>query len=364
MKFLSWTCQQIFAFQYHKKSIEKVRESVNKMQPKAIIAIALDTKGPEIRTGMLEGGSNKDIPLKKGETIRVTTNDEFKDKCSDKVLYLDYKNLAKVLQPEKLIYIGDGLICLRVDKIDDDSNLTCTIMNEAGLGSKKSCNLPGTDIDLPAVSKKDEEDLKFGVAEGVDMIFASFIRNAAGVSEIRKCLGEEGKHILIISKIENMQGIKNIDEIIEASDGVMVARGDMGQEIPLYEVVVAQKMIIAKCNQAGKPVICATQMLESMVKCPRPTRAEASDVPNAVLDGADCVMLSGETAKGDYPVECVSTMNNLCRSAENIFNYDQHAQEIKNMGKSSQQAFLAMAAAQTATICGASAVVVVSEDGR
>jgi len=360
--------------EYHGQTIANCRTAAAMYKDKhgvdPCLAIALDTKGPEIRTGLLEGDDGrKELELKAGNSIKITTDDDYKEKCTADVLWLDYKNITNVLKLGSRIFIDDGLISVRATEIGDDYVIG-VVENGGNLGSRKGCNLPATDTDLPAVSEKDRSDLLFGVQQGVDYIFASFIRDAAGVQEVRDVLGEEGKNIWIIPKIENQQGVKNIDEIIGASEGIMVARGDMGIEIPTEKVFIAQKQMIAKCNKAGKPVIVATMMLESMVKKPRPTRAEASDVANAVMDGADCVMLSGETAKGDYPVVCVKTMGAIAREAEACF---WNEQAFEDMIKAESRLYntsgydttntTALSAVLASYKCQAAAIVILTTSG-
>ncbi|KAK7544408.1 pyruvate kinase [Phyllosticta citribraziliensis] len=316
------------SYEYHQSVIDNAREA-ERTQTGRPLAIALDTKGPEIRTGNTV--DDQDHPISAGDELIITTDDKYATACDNKIMYVDYKNITKVIEVGRIIFVDDGVLSFTVEEIVDDKTLRCKCVNNGKISSKKGVNLPKTDIDLPALSEKDKSDLRFGVKNKVDMVFASFIRRGSDIKAIREVLGEDGKEIQIIAKIENQQGVNNFDEILRETDGVMVARGDLGIEIPPAQVFIAQKMMITKCNIAGKPAICATQMLESMTYNPRPTRAEVSDVGNAVLDGADCVMLSGETAKGNYPQEAVSMMNETCLLAEVAIPYLSAFDELRKL---------------------------------
>ena len=262
-------------------------------------AILLDTKGPEIRTIKLEGGN--DVSLVAGQEFTFTTDRTVIG--NNKIVAVTYEGFASDLKAGDTVLVDDGLIAMEVKEVSGNE-VKCIVKNNGDLGENKGINLPNVSVNLPALAEKDINDLKFGCEQGIDFVAASFIRKAEDVLAVRKVLCENGgENVKIISKIENQEGLNNFNEILEVTDGVMVARGDLGVEIPVEEVPFAQKMMIEKCNEAGKPVITATQMLDSMIKNPRPTRAEANDVANAIIDGTDAVMLSGETAKGKYPVE-------------------------------------------------------------
>lgn len=284
-------------------------------------AYLLDTKGPEIRTGNLVDG--KKITLEAGKKIILTTDEV--DGTVDR-LSISYKKLPSEAKKGTLIYIADGVLSLEVEEIKGN-DIYCNIIAGGVLGQKKNVNVVGVKTSLPAMAEKDKDDLIMGIKEGIDFVAASFIRKPSDVLEIRKHLDDNGgKDVRIISKIEDEEGLENIDEIIKVSDGIMVARGDLGVQIKIEDIPLAQKKIIERCNKAGKPVITATQMLDSMIVNPRPTRAESNDVANAIFDGTDAVMLSGETAQGDYPIEAVDTMARICRTVENSREYKEHAQ--------------------------------------
>ena len=281
------------------------------------IAALLDTKGPEIRTGLLKDGQK--ITLREGEKIVLTTEEVVGTK--EKV-YINYDKLHEDVKPGNVILIDDGLIGLEVEAVNG-VEIQCKVTNGGELGEKKGVNVPGVPIQLPSITDKDIEDLKFGIQEEFDFVAASFIRSADAVRQIRKILTDGGSQMKIISKIESQEGLDNIDEIIEASDGIMLARGDLGVEIDAKRIPQLQKEIIQKCNYHGKLVITATQMLDSMIRNPRPTRAEVTDVANAVYDGTDAVMLSGESANGKYPVEAARTMASIVEYTEQFLNYKQ-----------------------------------------
>ena len=280
-------------------------------------AILLDTKGPEIRTGVLKDG--KKVMLEAGQTFILTTEQIEGD---EKRVSISYEGLTEDVDAGKTILIDDGLIGLKVVS-KKGKDIVCEVVNGGELGEKKGVNVPNVPVRLPAITEKDKEDIKFGVEQGIDFIAASFVRNAECVLEIRAYLKKlNAPYIPIIAKIENAEGIRNIAEIIRAADGIMVARGDLGVEIPAEEVPYLQKMMIQKCNNNFKTVITATQMLDSMIRNPRPTRAEVTDVANAVYDGTDAVMLSGETAQGKYPLEALQMMVHIIENTEQHLDYD------------------------------------------
>ncbi len=297
----------------HAVRIKQVRDSAKKAGK--VISFVLDTKGPEMRLGTFAEGK---VQLEKGKKFVLTYSDEPGDvnhaPVSHKVLY-------KEVKPGDTILLSDGLVGLNVEGIDGKDIVT-TILNNGAMGTRKRIAVPGVSVSLPPISEQDKKDIIFGIENDMDFVAASFIQRAEDVQAIRKLITEHGGHMEIIPKIENLEGVKNIDSIIAAADGIMVARGDLGVEIPAEDVPLIQKEIIKKCNKAGKPVIVATQMLESMTNNPRPTRAEASDVANAILDGTDAIMLSGETASGDYPVEAVQTMNKIAQRIETSLQYE------------------------------------------
>lgn len=292
----------------HRKRINALKEVCGEL--KVNVALLLDTKGPEIRLGTFYGGK---ITLKKGQEFILTSKPLIGD---EKIAFINFDNIAKTVEPGEKILLSDGLIELCVKKIEGE-NVICTVLNSGEIGDRQGVNIPNKSLPLPALTQRDIEDLQFAVKVGADFVAASFVRKADDVREIRRVLDKNGgSDIHIIAKIENQEGINNIDEIIDVADGIMIARGDLGVEIPVEDVPLVQKKIIFKCNIAGKPVITATQMLDSMIRNPRPTRAEATDVANAIFDGTDAIMLSGETAAGKYPVEAATMMAKIAEKAD------------------------------------------------
>lgn len=342
-------------YEEHGNRIKRIRQACKELNK--TVAILLDTKGPEIRTGRLK---EKDIQLVQGEQITLTTEQIVGDKDRVSVSYRDLPNDVKA---GSRILIDDGLIELVVDRVAG-TEIECTIINGGRLSSNKGVNVPGVQVSLPGITEKDANDIIFGIEQGVDFIAASFVRKASDVLEIRQLLeSHQASHIQIISKIENQEGVDNLDEIIEVSDGLMVARGDLGVEIPPEQVPLVQKMMIEKCNIAGKPVITATQMLDSMERNPRPTRAEASDVANAIFDGTDAIMLSGETAAGKYPVEAVQTMSRIAKRAESALPYKEIFKKQSSIQQRTITEAISQSVASSAHDLNAEAIITSTDSG-
>lgn len=340
----------------HKDRVDrfkKVRETLGLPIP-----LLLDTKGPEIRTGKFEAD---EVLLKEGETFTLVNEDlignNTKTSVTYKSLYLDVKKGSRIL-------INDGLVELEVKQIKD-KDIICTVLNGGTIGNNKGINVPGAEIHLPSITEQDIEDIKFGIQNEFDFIAASFVRKASDVVEIKKVLEKNnGQGIKVIAKIENREGIQNFDEIIKVADGIMVARGDLGVEIPVEDVPVVQKSLIEKCYKSGKPVITATQMLDSMIRNPRPTRAEASDVANAIYDGTSAIMLSGETAAGKYPIETIEMMAKIAEKAESARDYWKgFAARQYDMASSVTNA-ISHATCTTAQDLKASAIITVTQTGH
>ncbi|KAK7826786.1 pyruvate kinase, cytosolic isozyme [Quercus suber] len=346
---------------YHQETLDNLKTAMENTG--ILCAVMLDTKGPEIRTGFLK--DSKPIQLKLGQEITIST--DYSIKGDENMICMSYKKLAVDVQPGMVILCADGTISFKVLACDKKLGLVrCRCENSSVLGERKNVNLPGVVVDLPTLTEKDKEDImKWGIPNKIDMIALSFVRKGSDLVEVRKLLGKHAKNILLMSKVENQEGVANFDDILANSDAFMVARGDLGMEIPIEKIFLAQKVMIYKCNIQGKPVVTATQMLESMIKSPRPTRAEATDVANAVLDGTDCVMLSGETAAGAYPELAVRTMARICVEAENTLDYGDVFKRIMQHSPvpMSPLESLASSAVKTANSAKATLILVLTRGG-
>ncbi len=341
----------------HRSRIEMIQQaSEDSDMP---IAIMLDTKGPEIRTGKFKMDV---VELMQGDHFTITTRDVEGDQniCS-----VSYSGIVQDVKVGDRILIDDGLVSLKIMEIPNETDILCLVENQGEIKDHKGVNLPGVKTNLPAITDKDISDIQFGIEMGVDFIAASFVRKAEDVLEIRKILEDHGAdHIKIIPKIENQEGVDNLDEIIEVSDGIMVARGDLGVEVPTEEIAIIQKDMIHRCNMVGKPVITATQMLDSMIRNPRPTRAEVTDVSNAIFDGSDAIMLSGETAAGKYPVEAVETMARIAKRTEQAIEYQKELHERSTGANLSVTDAISYSTCTTAMSLGAAAIITATSSGH
>lgn len=348
-----------FNFSHGSHEEHKVKfERVNKISGELGLPVAtlLDTKGPEIRLKTIEGGKAE---LTRGQKFALTTEEIT---GNNERVSITYKNLKNDISEGTTILIDDGLIEMVVDEINE-TDIICTVVNGGPVSNNKGVNVPGAALSMPYISEADRSDIMFGCDMGFDFLAASFVRCAEDILEVREILKECGSSMKIIAKIENMQGIHNLDEILEAADGIMVARGDMGVEIPMEEVPVVQKRMIKKAEALGKHVITATQMLESMIRNPRPTRAETTDIANAIYDGTTAIMLSGESAAGLYPVEAVRTMARIAERTEQDINYGSRMKSRKEADRLDITTAISHATCTTAMDLHASAIITVTISG-
>lgn len=320
------------------------------------VGILMDIQGPKIRIGDVPSGA---IELNEGDKVTLTADEEA---AGSDVIYVGYPDLATALGKGSVIYLDDGLIELVVEAIEG-SLVHCTVVLGGILKSRKGVSLPGVAVDLPPVTDADREHIRFGVEQGVDFIAASFVRKAAHVKAVKELIAELGGHQMVIAKIENAEGVENVDDIIDAADGVMVARGDLGVEMPPEDVPIVQKQIISKCNKKGKVVITATQMLDSMVRNPRPTRAEVTDVCNAIFEGSDAIMLSGETAVGVHPARVVRVMDRIARRAEEVADYSSHLAHLRARVGDSVAEAIALATSDAAQYLQVRAIMSITRSG-
>lgn len=339
----------------HAARMERVRQAA--AETDSVVAIMMDIKGPEIRIGKLKEASYE---LKRGQKLVLTTEEIVGDASR---LSVNYADMPLVMKPGGTVLLDDGLIELTVEAVQG-TEMHCVVVNEGVIKPRKGVNLPGVRTTLPGVTERDVRHIMFGIEHDVDMIAASFVRRAEDILEIRRLLEENGAgHIQIVSKIENEEGVENLSEIIEVSDGIMVARGDLGVEIPVEDVPMIQKEMIEQCNAAGKPVIVATHMLDSMQTNPRPTRAEVNDVANAVLQGSDAVMLSGESAAGKYPVASVATMALIAQKAESTLDYRSQFRRTRSLHPVTITEVISQAVVGSSLELGAKAILTSTESG-
>src|SRR3989344_3632934 len=316
------------------------------------LGIMIDTTGPEIRTSATEYG------LEIGDLFKIAVSSACDIQEGEKHTFIDYQNLIKKVKKKDTIMIDNGLIALQVIDVQP-FHIMCKVLNKGSLGKRKSINMPGIRTDLPSVTKKDIQDLKIGAKYGMDYVAQSFVRRKEDIRQMRKVLEQFGSSAMIIAKNEDQEGIDNMDDIINEADGIMVARGDLGVEIPIEEIPLVQKQMVDKCIAAGKPVIIATHMLESMIENPRPTRAEVTDVANAVFEKSDCIMLSGETTKGEYPIECIKLMHNVAKETQKRLVFSQPMVKTKDVKEA-----ITIGACINAENLGAKAIIVFSKTGK